>query len=168
MTSVVIPATCVMLTVGIAIPSVYAEPQCKPIVAVQRDALVTENCTSPIGFCAGGTITGNRGLCGTTFFSGLSFDPIPGDPDGRLAVPGVSTFTTDDGVLTISDVSVFDVQRGAFAGIGRIEEGTGQFAGATGDIFNHRPRQRRRDELRDRHHWYDLSALGTQALVAAA
>jgi hypothetical protein len=112
-----------------------AEPSCKPIVAVQRDVLLAENCPSPVAFCAGGTITGNHGLRGTTFFSALSFDPIAGDPVGRLVVPGISTFTTDDGVLTISDVSAFDVPRGTFAGVGRIVAGTGRFAGATGDIF---------------------------------
>jgi hypothetical protein len=112
-----------------------AKPQCKTIVAVQEDTLVTEGCTSPIGFCAAGTFRGNHGFRGDFFFSALSFDPIVSDALGRLVVPGVSTYTTDDGGLTISDVSVFDVQRGMFAGVGRITSGTGRFAGATGDIF---------------------------------
>jgi hypothetical protein len=54
---------------------------------------------------------------------------------GRLAVPGISTFTLSDGSLTISDVSAFDVAAGTFSGIGRITGGTGRFAGATGDVF---------------------------------
>ena len=112
-----------------------AHTRCKAIRAVQHDELITTNCPSPIGFCAGGTIVGNHGLRGTTFFSAVSFDPIPSDSLGRLAVPGTSTFTTDDGTLTINDVSVFDVARGTFAGVGRIVSGTGRFAGATGDIF---------------------------------
>ena len=115
--------------------AVQADPQCKPIQAVQRDVLITQNCPSPVGFCAGGTITGNHGLRGTTFFSAVNFDPIPSDALGRLVVPGESTFTTDDGVLTISDVSAFDVALGTFAGVGRIINGTGSYAGATGTIF---------------------------------
>ena len=112
-----------------------ADSQCKPVIAVERDALVAEGCPSPIGFCAGGTVSGNHGLRGTSFYSAANFDPIPSDPQGRLVVPGILTYTTDDGVLTIDDVSVFDVARGIFAGAGRITNGTGRFAGATGDIF---------------------------------
>ena len=123
------------LLMAILAPVGLAQTECKAIKAVQRDVLISDGCTSPVGFCAGGTIDGNHGLRGTSFFSGLSFNPIPSDPLGRLAVPGVSTYTTDDGTITISDVSVFDVARGTFAGVGQITGGTGRFAGATGDIF---------------------------------
>ena len=112
-----------------------ASPQCKSIFAVQQDRLVTDGCTSPVAFCAAGTFTGNHGFRGNFFFSALSFDPIVSDPNGRLVVPGISTYTTSDGVLTISDVSVFDTTRGIFAGIGRITSGTGRFAGTTGEVF---------------------------------
>lgn len=123
------------LLIVIAAPVAFANSQCKTFVAVQHDRLTTDGCTSPIGFCAAGTFRGNHGFRGNFFFSAISFDPIPSDALGRLAVPGVSTYTTDNGRLTISDVSVFDTTRGTFAGIGRITEGTGRFAGATGDIF---------------------------------
>ena len=127
-------AMCMLLL--IAAPAVaFADTQCKPILAVQRDVLVTDGCSSPVGFCAAGTFKGNHGFRGAFFFSAVSFDPILSDPLGRLVVPGISTYTTDDGVLTISDVSVFDTARGTFAGVGRITQGTGSFAGATGDIF---------------------------------
>jgi len=125
----------ICLLFALLAPAVAANPQCKTIFAVQHDTLIAEGCTSPIGFCAGGTFTGNHGFRGDFFFSALSFDPIVSDPLGRLVVPGVSTYTTNDGRLTISDVSVFDVERGIFAGVGRITSGTGRFAGATGDIF---------------------------------
>ena len=112
-----------------------ANPNCKTIYAVQHDTLVTDGCTSPIGFCAGGTFTGNHGFHGNFFFSALNFIPIANDAFSRLVVPGTSIYTTSDGVLTISDQSAFDTQRGTFAGIGRIVSGTGRFAGATGDVF---------------------------------
>jgi len=121
--------------IAIAAQGALANPKCKTIFAVQHDKLVTEGCTSPIGFCAAGTFTGNHGFNGNFFFSALSFDAIPSDPLARLVVPGISIYTTADGTLTISDVSVFDIPRGTFAGVGRITEGTGSFAGATGDIF---------------------------------
>jgi hypothetical protein len=127
-------ATCVLITA--AAPAAFADSvRCKSITAVQRDALTSDGCPSPIGFCAAGTIKGNHGLRGTNFFSALAFDPIPSDPLGRLAVPGLSTFTFDDGVLNIEDASIFDVAAGTFAGVGRITGGTGRFAGATGEIF---------------------------------
>jgi hypothetical protein len=123
------------LLIMIAAPVALANTRCRTIVAVQHDRLTTDGCTSPIGFCAEGTFRGSHGFRGNFFFSAISFDPVVSDSVGRLAVPGVSTYTTDDGRLTISDVSVFDTTRGTFAGVGRITEGTGRFAGATGDIF---------------------------------
>jgi hypothetical protein len=123
------------LLIAIAAPVAFASSQCRTLVAVQHDQLVTDGCTSPIGFCAGGTFRGNHGFRGDFFFSAISMDPIVSDTLGRLVVPGVSTYTTDNGSLTISDVSVFDTTRGTFAGVGRVTGGTGRFAGATGDIF---------------------------------
>src|SRR5262245_11025824 len=117
------------LLIAMTATSVFAGSQCKTIYAEQNDRLITEGCTSPIGFCAVGTFKGNHGFRGNFFFSALSFDPIVSDPLIRLVVPGVSTYTTDDGVLTISDVSVFDTTRGTFAGVGRITAGTGGYSG---------------------------------------
>src|SRR3954470_9656757 len=95
------------LLIAMAAPVALANPQCKTIFAEQNDRLITDGCTSPIGFCAAGTVKGNHSFRGNFFFSALSFDPILSAPLGRLVVPGVSTYTTDDGSLTISDVSVF-------------------------------------------------------------
>jgi|ERR1700752_24181 len=129
--TILIISLLVLLTASPAL----ASSNCKTIFAVQNDSLITEGCTSPIGFCAGGTFRGNHGFSGNFFFSALSFDPIVSDPLGRLVVPGISTYTTDDGVITISDVSVFDTPRGIFAGVGRVTGGTGRFSGATGNVF---------------------------------
>jgi hypothetical protein len=103
----------------------------------QQAVLVSDGCTSPVGFCTRGTFKGNHGFRGASAFSALAFDPIPNDPLGRLVVPGVSTYTTRDGQITRSDVSVFDVPGGTLAGVGRIVDGTGDFAGATGDVFTY-------------------------------
>jgi len=107
------------------------------ITGTQQDALYSDGCTSPVGFCAQGTFKGNHGFQGASAFSALAFDPIPSDPLGRLAVPGESTYTTNDGQITVSDASVFDVARGTFAGVGRIVDGTDKYAGATGDVFTY-------------------------------
>jgi hypothetical protein len=123
------------LLMVIAAPLTFANSDCKTLVAVQNDRLITAGCTSPIGFCAGGSFRGNHGFSGDFFFSAINMDPIVSDTLGRLVVPGVSTYTTNEGRLIISDVSVFDTVRGTFAGVGRITDGTGRFAGATGEIF---------------------------------
>ena len=128
----------VMMTMALAgclAQAVSADPSCKPIHAVQRDVLVTENCPSPIGFCAAGTITGNHGLRGTSFYSSRGFHPVPGEAPTRQVVVGTSTYTTDDGAIVVEDLSVFDTARGTFAGVAPIVEGTGRFAGATGDLL---------------------------------
>ena len=123
------------LLIAIAARGAFAGSQCKTFFAVQNDRLTTEGCTT--GFCAAGTFTGNHGFNGNFFFTGLPFETILSDPLKRQVVPGISTYTTADGSLTISDVSVFDsdAEHRTFAGIGRITAGTGRFAGATGDVF---------------------------------
>src|SRR5262245_10591877 len=121
-----------------------AAQHCQTINAVDDSVLVPPGpgCPSPIGFCAASErVQGNHGFRGTFFFQALAFEAIANDPAGRLVVSGISTFTTPDGTVTISDVSVFDPAQpqgtgtGTFSGIGRIRSGTGRFAGATGDVF---------------------------------
>jgi hypothetical protein len=124
----------------LALSQVHAgtEPKCTSVFGTQRDSLVTTGCASPVGFCTAGTVSGNHGLRGTSTFSALAFDPIASDPLGRIAAPGTTTYTTDDGTLVVQEVSAFDVQAGTLAGIGRIVEGTGAYLGATGDLFSTR------------------------------
>jgi hypothetical protein len=107
------------------------------VTGTQENTLTAAGCTSPVGFCTQGTFKANRGFQGTSAFSALAFDPIPNDPLGRLAVSGVSTYTTGDGQITVSDVSVFDVTQGTLSSVGRIVDGTGDFAGASGDVFTY-------------------------------
>ena len=121
-----------------------AAARCFTINAVDDSVLVPPgpDCPSPVGFCAASDrVQGNHGFRGTFFFQALALEPIVSDPAGRLVVSGISTFTTRDGMVTISDVSVFDpappqgTGTGTFSGVGRITGGTGGFAGATGDVF---------------------------------
>ena len=123
--------------VGGALAPPAAAEECKDLKGTQRDSLYSDGCTSPVGFCARGTFKGNHGFEGQSAFSARAFDPIPDDPLGRLAVPGTSSYTTVEGTILVDDVSAFDVERGTYAGIGRIVDGTAVYEGATGDVFTY-------------------------------
>ena len=120
---------------GTALKTSEPKAGCQSIFAVEEYVLTTDGCTSPIGFCAAGTFRGNHGFRGTAQYSAVSFDPIPSDSLGRLVAPGRLTYTTDEGSISVDDVSIFDVARGTFTGVSRIVSGTGRYAGASGDIF---------------------------------
>jgi hypothetical protein len=83
-----------------------------------------------------GTITQGGRLNGTTqavFTS--AFTPTP-DPT-TFSFTDDLTVTTDKGVLKTHNVAIFDVVRGVFSAIDRIDPNasTGDFAGATGVLY---------------------------------
>ena len=78
----------VALALGSTTRRAIAAPGCKVMTGTQDESLVSDLCTSPVGFCTRGTFKGKHGFQGTTSFSALAFNPIPNDPLGRLAVPG--------------------------------------------------------------------------------
>jgi hypothetical protein len=83
-----------------------------------------------------GTITQGGGLNGTTqaVFTSM-FTPTP-DPT-TFSFTDDLTITTDKGVLKTHNVAIFDVARGVFSAIDRIDPNasTGDFAGATGVLY---------------------------------
>ena len=83
-----------------------------------------------------GTITQGGRLNGTTqaVFTSM-FTPTP-DPT-TFSFTDDLTITTDKGVLTTHNVAIFDVARGVFTAIDRIDPNasTGVFAGATGVLY---------------------------------
>lgn len=83
-----------------------------------------------------GTITQGGILNGTTqaVFTSM-FTPTP-DPT-TFSFTDDLTITTDKGVLKTHNVAIFDVARGVFSAIDRIDpnSSTGDFAGATGVLY---------------------------------
>lgn len=61
--------------------------KCKKIHATIVDVQVTEGCTSPNRFCAEGTVEGNHGLNGTTYFRMDGAVRGPATAPGSLATP---------------------------------------------------------------------------------
>jgi len=93
------------------------------------------NCTSPVGLCTAGTITGGGPLNGATVFTTLALAPsacLPGVPPTTLSYTGVLTISTRRGTVTTTDVGLLDQANLVFTEIDTVQGGTGEFAGATG------------------------------------
>ncbi|MEO8016489.1 MAG: hypothetical protein ABI769_01640 [Pseudomonadota bacterium] len=115
---------------------------CRNIHAELHELQARDNCTSPVGFCAAGTVDGNFGLEGTTFFSVDGVATTPPESPGTSTFSGIFTITTDFGTLTLRETGISYPRRGNPAGglvatIDEVLSGTGRFADATGILFFH-------------------------------
>ena len=121
----------VALTIGLSslAPSAAAVSDCKE---ANGNLSVVNNGNGTTS----GTITGGGRLNGTTqavFTS--AFSPTP-DPS-TFSFTDDLTLTTNKGVLRTHNVGIFDVAKGLFSAINRIDPNTstGDFAGATGVLY---------------------------------
>ena len=115
------------------------ENRCKKIHGLIVDVQVKEGCTSPNGFCAEGTVEGNHGFNGTTYFRMDGAVRGPATAPGSIATTGILTYTTDRGTLTVRESGLSGVietpEVGYFPAIQKVLEGTGDYAGATGHLW---------------------------------
>jgi hypothetical protein len=115
---------------------------CRDIFAEMHEFPTTVNCTSPLGFCAAGTIEGNFGLNGTTFFSVDGSAATPPESPGTSSFTGIFTITTPHGSLTLRETGISYPRRGNPAGgfvatIDEVQSGTGRYSNTTGVLFFH-------------------------------
>ncbi len=112
---------------------------CKQVRAKEHAVRATEGCTSPVGFCVEGVITGGGWINGKTKATILGLAPsvgLPGiEPETTLSVVGDRTMVTSHGTLTLRFTAVFDTVRGEFSELLRVTDGTGRFLGATGTLY---------------------------------
>jgi hypothetical protein len=123
--------------VALASPAFAAADEndgCVKIRARILDAQVTDGCTSPNGFCAAGTVTGNHGLNGTTFFTLDGFVPGPASAPGSFSTSGILVYTTRRGTLTVRETGITGLGP-AFPALEVVQSGTGEFEGATGHLW---------------------------------
>jgi len=129
--------------VGLMLFMVAASPalatDCKKINALIVDAQVVEGCTSPNRFCAEGTVQGNHGFNGTTYFVLDGAVRGPATAPGTVATSGVLTYTTDRGTLTVresglSSITTADGGR-FFTAFQEVLSGTDEYLGATGQMW---------------------------------
>lgn len=126
-----------LLLVGVASPALADHEQngeCKKIHATIVDAQVTEGCTSPNKFCAAGTVTGNHGLNGTTYFRMDGAVRGPATAPGTLGTSGILVYTTDRGTLTVRESGLSGLGD-FFTAFQQVLEGTEDYAGATGHLW---------------------------------
>jgi hypothetical protein len=116
--------------------------RCKAVHADVEEVVTTENCTSPLNFCTKGTIDGNHGLDGTTFFSVEGGAAVPPTSPGIRSYSGVFTITTELGALVLRETGVTyprpgNPEGGVLSSIIEVKSGTGRYEGATGIMFFH-------------------------------
>jgi hypothetical protein len=113
--------------------------RCQQVRAKEHAVRVTEGCTSPVGFCVEGVITGGGSINGKTKATILGLAPSVGlagiEPETTLSVAGDRTIETPHGTLTLRFTAVFDTVRGEFSELLRVTDGTGKFLGATGTLY---------------------------------
>jgi hypothetical protein len=119
-----------------------AASRCKAVHADVQETATTENCMSPVPFCTTGTIDGNHGLEGTTFFSLDGGAATPPTSPGIRSYSGVFTITTELGELVLRETGVSyprpgNPEGGVLSSIIEVKSGTGRYEGATGLMFFH-------------------------------
>jgi len=113
---------------------------CREVRALIVDTSAPVDCPSPYRFCAAGTVEGNRGLNGTTYFVLDGVGTAPVTAPGFNVTTGLLTYTTEEGTLTVRETGMGKLtgnpSNGVLTSLQEIVSGTGKFAGATGTLYN--------------------------------
>jgi hypothetical protein len=118
---------------------VSANNSCRPVRGTINSLFTTQNCTSPIGLCTTGTISGAGLLDGNTTFVALAAAPSAGmsgiEPAANLSYSGQLTIVAHQGTLVTNDLGVLDAAHLAFTEMERPSSGTGVFANPGSTAF---------------------------------
>ena len=116
-----------------------ASSPCEPVRAVIIDAGTTTNCNSPNDFCAAGTVRGNAGLNGTTYYTMDGGVHGPANAPTYIMATGILVYTTRSGTMTVRETGVSNAaptaDSGTTASVEDIISGTGRFKHASGHLF---------------------------------
>lgn len=119
--------------------TVSADNRCRLVRGTINSLFTTQNCTSPIGLCTTGTITGAGQLDGNTTFVALNAAPSAGmptvEPAANLSYSGQLTIVARQGTLVTNDLGVLDAAHFAFTEMERPSSGTGVFANPGSSVF---------------------------------
>ena len=106
---------------------------CKSIHADMVEMRVTEGCDAGESFCFLGVVDGNHGLRGTTHFKADSVGAALPTSPGSLPYSGPFQYRLPTGTISMRETGM-NVPNMVTAHQ-HVVEGTGEYAGATGDFF---------------------------------
>jgi hypothetical protein len=119
--------------------NVHADDGCIRVHGRIQSTFTATNCTSPIGMCTEGKITGAGPLDSATTFLALDAAPsagMPGvEPSTNLSYSGVLTINARLGTLVTHDLGVLDTTDASFTELERPASGTGLFQHAHNVFF---------------------------------
>jgi hypothetical protein len=125
---------------GLGASLANADQSCRAVHAVIVDKSAPVNCASPYFFCAAGTVDGNLGLDGTTYFVLDGAVAPPATAPGFGVTSGLLVYTTSHGTLTVRETGVSRLigspSNGFLTSLQEVVGGTGRFVGASGTLYN--------------------------------
>jgi hypothetical protein len=133
-------AFCFVTTVAAATmtTSVEAHTRCRPVFGTIHSLFTSTDCTSPIGLCTAGKISGGE-LDGATTYEAFNAAPSAGlpatEPAADLVYDGDLTINARRGTLVTHDLGVIDSVGLSFTEIERPASGTGDFANPSNNFF---------------------------------
>ncbi len=113
---------------------------CKTIHADLVEDISTTECRPGHSSCYLGTVDGNQGLRGTTYFRSDGFVVGPPTAPGWLLYSGGFEYVTPRGTIVMREVGAFNATRnnpesGSTSAVQKIVDATGEFTGSTGQFF---------------------------------
>jgi hypothetical protein len=131
-------ATFISFGVGFTTGS-EAEEMCHRVHGRIQSTFTSTNCTSPVGLCTEGKISGAGPLDSATTFFALDVAPSAGipavEPSANLSYSGMLTIKTRRGTLVTHDLGVLDAATASFTEMERPASGTGIFANQSSVFF---------------------------------
>lgn len=115
-------------------------PTCKAVHADLVEDRATTECRPGHASCFLGSVDGNHGLRGTTYFRAESGAAGPSTSPGWISYSGVFEYTTSRGTLIMRETGAFNttlgnLESGATTAFQKITAATGEFSGRTGYLF---------------------------------
>lgn len=111
------------------------DSRCKSVHAEMVEHRSTTACRPGHAACFLGTVDGNHGLRGTTYFRGDSAGtPAPTAPT-FTPYGGLFEYATAQGTLTAREAGIVSNSEGVVTAFQRVIAGTGEFEGATGGLY---------------------------------
>jgi len=133
-------AFCLVTAVGAVTMSstVEAHTRCRPVFGTIHSLFTTTDCTSPIGLCTAGKISGGE-LDGASTYVAFNAAPSAGlpatEPAADLVYDGDLTISARSGTLVTHDLGIIDAVGLSFSEIERPASGTGDFANPSNNFF---------------------------------